>query len=159
MIYYNTARELYHYGIPGMKWGVRRFQNKSGGLTSAGKKRYTKLESKKELTPEERKARTKKAVIVGATVVGTAAATYGAMKMSNAIRDNVYNNKVQRGMKCLQRAMDKGVSQNTISSMLDDIGSYKKESLVKSVMSTVDNNRVGKNIDYKNVYKILSGKR
>ena len=29
-----------HYGITGMKWGVRRFQNKDGSLTNAGKKRY-----------------------------------------------------------------------------------------------------------------------
>ena len=32
--------ELWHYGVKGMKWGVRRFQNKDGTLTSAGKKRY-----------------------------------------------------------------------------------------------------------------------
>lgn len=31
--------ELQHHGIKGMKWGVRRFQNKDGGLTPAGKKR------------------------------------------------------------------------------------------------------------------------
>ena len=31
---------LIHYGILGMKWGVRRYQNKDGSLTSAGKKRY-----------------------------------------------------------------------------------------------------------------------
>lgn len=34
--------ELYHYGKKGMKWGVRRYQNKDGSLTAAGKKRYYK---------------------------------------------------------------------------------------------------------------------
>lgn len=34
--------ELQHSGIKGMKWGVRRYQNKDGTLTEAGKKRYNK---------------------------------------------------------------------------------------------------------------------
>lgn len=32
---------LIHYGVKGQKWGVRRYQNKDGSLTSAGKKRYS----------------------------------------------------------------------------------------------------------------------
>lgn len=38
--------ELYHHGILGQRWGVRRFQNADGSLTSAGRKRVSKLENK-----------------------------------------------------------------------------------------------------------------
>lgn len=43
MDYYNNyyyEDYLMHYGVKGMKWGVRRYQNKDGILTNAGKKRY-----------------------------------------------------------------------------------------------------------------------
>ena len=35
----NPDGELYHYGIKGQKWGIRRYQNKNGTLKPAGKKR------------------------------------------------------------------------------------------------------------------------
>lgn len=43
--------ELYHHGVKGQKWGVRRYQNKDGSLTPAGKKRV----SNKQIREEKRK--------------------------------------------------------------------------------------------------------
>lgn len=47
------SKEFYlvHHGIKGQKWGVRRYRNKDGSLTAAGKKRQTNYES---LSKEQR---------------------------------------------------------------------------------------------------------
>lgn len=38
-MYYND--QIWHWGVKGMKWGVRRYQNADGSLTDAGKRRYS----------------------------------------------------------------------------------------------------------------------
>lgn len=40
--------ELYHHGVKGQRWGIRRYQNKDGSLTPYGKKRYAKELAKLE---------------------------------------------------------------------------------------------------------------
>jgi len=50
-------KELTHWGIKGMRWGIRRFQNSDGSLTSAGKKRYGDSDEKKEESYEDQKSR------------------------------------------------------------------------------------------------------
>lgn len=42
MNYIYKDGELYHFGVKGMRWGVRRYQNADGSLTPAGQKRYAK---------------------------------------------------------------------------------------------------------------------
>ena len=83
---------LIHHGIKGMKWGIRRFQKPNGTLTSAGRKRYADaLDGQPSNTSSKRQAKAeikgersgltdkqKKAIKVGAAVVGTALAVYGA---------------------------------------------------------------------------------
>ncbi len=93
---------LYHHGILGQKWGVRRFQKENGSMTSAGKKRYAKYidndnssKQKQIKRPEETNKsddnrinskhtlsdRQKTAIKVGAAAVGTAIIAIGAYKL------------------------------------------------------------------------------
>lgn len=100
MDYYNCPYPdyLFHYGIKGQKWGVRRFQKKDGTLTSEGKKRYSDestigshkkikvthrdvLEKKyrdKGMSPEEAKAAADKRIKVEKTIAVMAGVTVAA---------------------------------------------------------------------------------
>lgn len=57
------TKELQHAGIKGMKWGIRRYQNKDGTLTPAGKKRYNremeKLKAEKKVLQNRQRTQAK----------------------------------------------------------------------------------------------------
>lgn len=110
---YNNAEYLQHYGILGMRWGIRRFQDKSGRLTAAGKKRYD--DDPSNGAPEKASSKTSKevgdsfiekklgiklsdrqktAIKVGVGIAAAALVAYGGYRLYNSdvgrpIRDQV----------------------------------------------------------------------
>ena len=110
---YNSAEYLQHYGILGMRWGIRRFQDKTGRLTAAGKKRYD--DDPSNGAPEKASSKTSKevgdsfiekklgiklsdrqktAIKVGAGIAAAALVAYGGYRLYNSdvgkpIRDQV----------------------------------------------------------------------
>lgn len=81
---YTYSGDLYHHGIKGQKWGVRRFQDKNGGLTNKGRRRYlddpTVKQSKQDLT--EAKSNKK----IGQKAYSKANNAYGLMPTSSNIK-------------------------------------------------------------------------
>ena len=85
MTFYRYPDYMYHHGVKGMKWGVRKKYIKHPRdfkyNNEYSQKNPSKIK-KKELTPEEKKARNKKYIKRGALVVGALVLVYGAYKLS-----------------------------------------------------------------------------
>lgn len=88
--------ELYHHGIKGQRWGVRRYQNEDGSLTSEGKRHYSgevmeQVVDGRRLfaSKEERIARGKELKSEGRTMVGAYGRLVGRSIVSGALATGV----------------------------------------------------------------------
>lgn len=126
MTYYYSSDVLYHHGILGQKWGIRRFQNSDGTYTEAGKKRrredsysedYKKYESLKKKSPKEMsnnelKEFNKRAQLeqdyrrLNPNAIAKGLAIAGALSAATITLVNLYNNSsnlIRIGKKIIRR--------------------------------------------------------
>ena len=82
--------ELYHWGTKGMKWGIRRYQNRDGSLTPAGRKRYAS---------ENEKLKAREKVIKGKEKAAARQAKLDAKKAELDAREAALNGKGKQAKK------------------------------------------------------------
>lgn len=80
-------KELSHYGIPGQKWGVRRWQYEDGRFNEEGKLRYFGSSGKKDNNTEEREVGITTELAALALTAGVTALEVGAIAAHDAIID------------------------------------------------------------------------
>lgn len=110
--------ELYHWGIRGMKWGVRRYQNKDGSLTPAGRKRYDseaeKLRERERVVKNKERTKAKLAKLDAkkAELDAREEVLAGPKKMTRAEK--------RAAEKAAKAAKNAGTKQKSIKDMTDD---------------------------------------
>ncbi len=135
-----------HHGILGMKWGVRRYQNKDGSLTPKGKARY-KLGKNGELvklTHKEKKARKKQLEILNRARVAAKQKQLEADQIRKIVSSgsaaDVYNNRRRMSPEQIAEAYNRLSSDQKLAQLVQSERALqpKKTSGVDKVINTVD---------------------
>ena len=135
---YMYPNELYHYGIRGQKWGIRRFQNPDGTLTAAGRRRYGTVENfERGMTKKqaaEHEAEKQAAINSGKTAqVQKFSSELTKEEMARAVQ------RIQDEQKLSElRSKDVSIGQQKVKDLTNSIGQIKTTaSTVKDAYNVV----------------------
>lgn len=155
MNYYISNRypdELYHYGIKGMKWGVRKQRDLVGRRSSGSDAHYR----------EQRRRRLKRAAIIGSAVAVTALAGYGAYKYRSLTREmGSMNSTIKSGqsfVKSLYESNFRGPNA-PIESKITYLGNDFKYHTATKTANSFENLSVDKQRTFRNVGEYAKAKK
>ena len=98
------SNELMHYGVQGMKWGRRKsIQSISGTRSGRISQKSINNGEDQSSAKEARKARVKKAAVIGAAAVGSALTVYGAYKLSKLLKNKAATKSYETGKKVAEK--------------------------------------------------------
>ena len=123
------SNELQHWGIKGMKWGVRRYQNADGSLTPAGKKRYR---DESESIERELSGATKKSASVEdyQTSIKTAKSASDTIDAARKLKDDAHKIKDPK----LERQIRKSTEQMSDKELQQRVQRLNMEERYSQVM-------------------------
>lgn len=127
MLYRTPLRsdELMHFGVKGMKWGVRRYQNKDGSLTPLGRKKYGSKENF-EYQRELKKAKRAGWLGVAAGTAGAAAGAFGVARAAANGRKETGSKTQEVADTLLDRNNKQGKGKDNMSDLESIAGQTNK---------------------------------